>query len=87
MGFELTTYSDKMLPDFTMSYKNRNYFCLVRTWVHHLGSPLVFGGVGVDHLFSFLYCVFSCLFVLCPTLHVSLDFLTFLRDQFLFLAM
>jgi len=40
------------------------------TWVHpwflvgistlrdHLGSPLVFGGVCVDHLFSFLCCVF-----------------------------
>ena len=27
----------------------------------HLGSPLVFGGVHVAHIFSFLCCVFACL--------------------------
>jgi hypothetical protein len=31
----------------------------------HLGSPLVFGGVCVAHLFSFLYCVF-CVVCLPP---------------------
>jgi hypothetical protein len=32
----------------------------------HMGSPPVFGGVHVDHLFSFMCCVFIVfVFVLC----------------------
>jgi hypothetical protein len=40
----------------------------------HQNSPAVFGGVRVDHLFSFLCCPFMCLCVLSSVLWCSLQF-------------
>ena len=34
----------------------------------HMSSPLVFGGVCVAHLFSFLCCPITCLYVLCSVM-------------------
>ena len=46
-----------------MSYKKQELLTLLE----HLVSPLVFGGVSVARLFSFLCCVaFLCFVCLCP---------------------
>ena len=44
-----------------VSYKKQELFILGR----HLGSPSVFGGIRVVHLFSFLCCIFFVLVLFC----------------------